>query len=280
MLQLEDLHFAYPKKAPLFSGIDFSLRPGGIYGLLGKNGAGKTTLLKLSLGLLFPERGESRLFDGPAERRDPACLAEVAFVPENFAVPPVSVAEYIHLYGAYYPRFDQGLMERYLRAFELEETMRLPAVSYGQKKKLLLAFALATNARLVVLDEPTNGLDIPSKRVFRKVCAEAIDDARAFIISTHQVRDVQNLIDPIVILHNGKVLFNHSVEEIESALTLRRRDSAPSEALYSQKEMGAYLSLEAGGEGEEEIDLEFLFEAVMSNPAEIEETISVSGGVR
>lgn len=280
MLQLEDLHFAYPKKAPLFSGIDFSLRPGGIYGLLGKNGAGKTTLLKLSLGLLFPERGESRLFDGPAERRDPACLAEVAFVPENFAVPPVSVAEYIHLHGAYYPRFDQGLMERYLRAFELEETMRLPAVSYGQKKKLLLAFALATNARLVVLDEPTNGLDIPSKRVFRKVCAEAIDDARAFIISTHQVRDVQNLIDPIVILHNGKVLFNHSVEEIESALTLRRRDSAPSEALYSQKEMGAYLSLEAGGEGEEEIDLEFLFEAVMSNPAEIEETISVSGGVR
>lgn len=280
MLQLEDLRFSYPKKEPLFEGLDFSLRPGGIHGLLGKNGAGKTTLLKLSLGLLFPQEGSAKLFGASAERRDPELLAEVAFVPENFAVPPVSVAEYIHLYGAYYPRFNRGLMERYLQEFELQESMKLQSVSYGQKKKLLLAFALATQARLVVLDEPTNGLDIPSKRVFRKVCAEAIDDSRAFIISTHQVRDVQNLIDPIVILDNGKVLFHHSLEEIESALSVRRRDSEHPEALYTQKEMGAYLTLEAGGDGEEEVDLEFLFEAVMSNSAGIEETISISGGVR
>lgn len=280
MLQLEDLRFGYPKKAPLFDGLDFSLRPGGIHGLLGKNGAGKTTLLKLALGLLFPQRGVATLFDHPAEHRVPEVLAEVAFVPENFAVPPLSVAEYVHLYGAYYPRFDRALMEHYLQEFELEQGMKLQSVSYGQKKKLLLAFALATQTRLVILDEPTNGLDIPSKRVFRRVCAEAIDETRAFVISTHQVRDVQNLIDPIVILDNGRVLFDHSLEEIASSLSVSRRDSEPSGALYTQKEMGTYLTLEAGGGGEEEVDLEFLFEAVMNSAAGIEDALSVKGGAK
>jgi ABC-2 type transport system ATP-binding protein len=243
---------------------------------LGKNGAGKTTLLKLSLGLLFPDSGSASLFDAPAEERRPERLAEIAFVPENFAVPDLSVADYIHLYGAYYPRFDEALMERYLREFELDGGMKLQSVSYGQKKKLLLAFALATQARLVVLDEPTNGLDIPSKRVFRRVCAEAVNEERAFVISTHQVRDVQNLIDPIVILDNGRILFHHSLEEIAAALSVQRRDRDNPEALYSQREMGAYLTLEPGGGGEEEIDLEYLFEAVMANPDGIEATISAT----
>lgn len=274
MVQLEKLRFAYPKKQPLFEGLDFKLRPGGIHGLLGKNGAGKTTLLKLSLGLLFPQSGRATLFDAPAEERQPETLAEVAFVPENFAVPDLSVAEYIHLYGAYYPRFDAALMERYLQEFELQEEMKLQGVSYGQKKKLLLAFALATQATLVVLDEPTNGLDIPSKRVFRRICAEAINEDRAFVISTHQVRDVQNLIDPIVILDNGKVLFHHSLEEIAAALSVTRREMEPPEALYSQKEMGSFLTLEPRGGGEEEIDVEFLFEAVLANPVGIEAALS------
>jgi ABC-2 type transport system ATP-binding protein len=280
MLQLERLRFAYHKKAPLFDGLDFSLQPGGIHGLLGKNGAGKTTLLKLALGLLFPQDGQATLLGLPAERRAPEVLAEIAFVPENFAVPPLSVSEYVHLHGAYYPRFDEPLMARYLKEFELDEGMKLQSVSYGQKKKLLLAFALATQARLVVLDEPTNGLDIPSKRVFRKVCAEAIDENRAFVISTHQVRDVQNLIDPIVILDNGRVLFHHSLDEIASSLSLTRRESEDPEALFSQKEMGTYLTLEPGGEGAREIDLELLFEAVMSNASGIEKALSGAGGVR
>lgn len=274
MVRLEQVRFAYPKKPPLFEGLQFSLRPGGIHGLLGKNGAGKTTLLKLSLGLLFPDSGRATLFDAPAEERRPGNLAEVAFVPENFAVPDLSVADYIHLHGAYYPRFDGALMERYLREFELDGGMKLQSVSYGQKKKLLLAFALATQAKLVVLDEPTNGLDIPSKRVFRRVCAEAINEERAFIISTHQVRDVQNLIDPVVILDNGTVLFHHSMEEIAASLSVSRRDREEPEALYSQKEMGSYLTLETGGGGEEEIDLEFLFESVMANPREVEAAIT------
>lgn len=277
MIRLEQVRFAYPKKPPLFDGLRFSLQPGGIHGLLGKNGAGKTTLLKLGLGLLFPDSGSAALFDAPAEERRPEELADVAFVPENFAVPDLSVADYIHLHGAYYPRFDEDLMERYLREFELDHGMKLQSVSYGQKKKLLLAFALATQARLVVLDEPTNGLDIPSKRVFRRICAEAITEERAFIISTHQVRDVQNLIDPIVILDNGSVLFHHSLEEITASLSVRRREREEPGALYSQKEMGSYLTLEAGGGGEEEIDLEFLFEAVMANPHGLEAAITAEG---
>ena len=280
MLALEQLRFSYPKESPLFDRLDLQLQEGGIYGLLGKNGAGKTTLLKLSLGLLFPDGGSALLVGSDADRRSPEQLAEVAFVPENFGVPDLTIAEYAYLHAAYYSRFDHPLLDRYLTEFELQGDMRLKKVSYGQKKKTLLAFALASQARLVVLDEPTNGLDIPSKRVFRRICAEAISEERAFVISTHQVRDVQHLIDPILILDNGRMLFQHSLDEIASALRVARCETPTPEALYSQKEMGGYLTLEPGDAGSEEIDLEFLFEAIIANPDAIEAAITGIGVTR
>lgn len=276
MLTVNNVRFAYPKQSPLFEGMQLRLTPGGIHGLLGKNGAGKTSLLKIALGLLFPQQGTSELFGVPAENRDPDRLADVAFVPEHFSVPDLSIREYLRLHGAYYPRFDAELMERYLREFELTSEIELKKASYGQKKKFLLAFSLASGARLVMLDEPTNGLDIPSKRVFRRICAEAIDEERAFVISTHQVRDVQNLIDPIVILDSGRVLFHHSLEEITATLSQVRSDAPGPRSLYHQREMGSYLSLEPVPAGSDEIDLEFLFEAVIAN-AEAVDSI-VQGG--
>ncbi|MFP4211372.1 MAG: ATP-binding cassette domain-containing protein [Alkalispirochaeta sp.] len=225
MIEMRDVRFGYGRGTPLFSALDFSVSPGGVVGLLGKNGAGKTTLLKIGAGLLFAEAGTAELFGVPAAKRVPDALARLAFIPEQFEVPAMRLREYVEYHSAYYPRFDTELMERYLQRFEIEGNKRLTHLSFGQQKKVLLSFALASMAELVILDEPTNGLDIPSKQVFRRLIVEAADDRRAVVISTHQVRDVENLIDPVVVLDNGTVVFEASFGTIQSRLEMRRFDS-------------------------------------------------------
>lgn len=286
MLQMNHIRFAYPRRGPLFDDLDFSVTPGGIVGLLGKNGAGKTTLLKIGTGLLFAQNGRAELFGSPAPQRHPDALGRVSYVPEQFDVPPVPLREYVAYQSVYYPRFDTGLMERYLQRFEIAGNDKLTELSFGQQKKVLLSFALASLAELVVLDEPTNGLDIPSKQVFRQLVAEAADDERAVIISTHQVRDVEALIDPIVVLDGGRVVFQADLATIQENLEMRRftseSDALGAGALAVDTRLGTSVALVprdgAGGESlGDGMDVELLFQAAISHP---KETGALCGGVR
>src|SRR6185437_6980849 len=102
--------------------------------------------------------------------------------------------------------------------FELHTDGRLDQMSYGQRKKALICFALATNAEVLLLDEPTNGLDIVSKGQFRKVMAGAVDDDKCIVISTHQIKDVENLIDRVTIIDEGKILFDQNIDTIAERL--------------------------------------------------------------
>ncbi|MBD3392682.1 MAG: ATP-binding cassette domain-containing protein, partial [Chitinivibrionales bacterium] len=188
MVQINDLRFAYRGKKWLFDGLQLNLDGGNIYGLLGKNGAGKTTLLKIICGLLFADRGSSVVLGCNSRHRSPELLQELVFIPEEFHVPSLTAGAYRKYYGPLYPRFSSEDFASYLKEFGIRETERLSSLSYGNKKKFLIAFGLATNCRLLILDEPTNGLDIPSKSQFRKLVAGALADDRVFIISTHQVR--------------------------------------------------------------------------------------------
>ena len=277
MVTMSEVRFGYRRQAPLFDALDFSVKPGGIVGLLGKNGAGKTTLLKLGTGLLFPHGGQAFLFGSPAEQRRPEVLARVAYVPEQFDVPGQRLREYVSGLSAYYPAFNAQAMDRYLERFEIYENRRLTQMSFGQQKKVLLSFALATGAELVVLDEPTNGLDIPSKQVFRQVVAEAADDQRALVISTHQVRDVESLIDPIVILDGGTVVFEASLEAIQNGVSMRRFESSQAAktagALAEQSQLGSTVALvpdtDLGEPLGSEIDLELLFQAAVTQGPEL-----------
>jgi ABC-2 type transport system ATP-binding protein len=189
MIELSNLSFSYTRET-LFSQLDLSLRPGNICGLLGKNGAGKTTLLKLLAGLLFPQKGKARIMGMRPNDRSPAFLQELSFLPEEFSLPSVSPKKYEQLYAPFYPRFRSALFSNYLSEFEIEPNQNLDRCSFGQKKKFLLAFGLSTDSRLTLLDEPTNGLDIPSKRQFRKALASVLTDDRLIVISTHQARDL------------------------------------------------------------------------------------------
>lgn len=275
MITVKKMNFGYGKKRQLFSDLDMHLEGGNIYGLLGKNGAGKTTFLKIISGLRYPTNGVVNVLGvNPADRK-PSFYNRLCFIPENLYVPPISASLYLSLYSPFYPDFNSKKFEKYSKDFELDlEAGKLSEMSHGQKKKFLLAFGMATQASVLILDEPTNGLDIPSKSVFRRLVAGLADEKRVIIISTHQVRDVENLIDPIVVLENGKIIFNQSVESLLSKVSFTHTKKLPEgiNEIYHEKVMGGYMVC-AEGSGlfnDTDLDFEFLFNTIVNNKEKIQ----------
>lgn len=264
MLKINTLQFRYSKKQPpLFENLDCELDPGSIVGLLGKNGAGKTTLLKLMIGLLTPSDGAVRVLDHIPSERKPSLLQDVYFVPEELHHPSVSLLKYVKANAGFYPRFDHALLQRLMEDFKLPEGKKLNELSYGQKKKFLISFALSTKCRLLVLDEPTNGLDIPSKAIFRRVMAGSLDEDQLVIISTHQVRDVENLIDRVLMLDNGRIIMQKSIYDISSKLKFSNATSVEgAEILYHEMVPGGYKVITPQRDGQSPVDIELLFNAV------------------
>ena len=279
MISIRDLSFSY-KREKLFSELNLFLEPGNIYGLLGKNGAGKTTLLKLICGLRFPKKGECRVLGyNPAER--PAHLLEdICFISEDLYVPPIHPLLFERIYAPLYPKFRHDAFLEHLREFELDTGKRLTEQSAGQKKKFLLAFGMASNCRILLMDEPTNGLDIPSKTQFRRLLARSCADDQIILISTHQVRDMENLIDPIIILEQGQIIFKQPVQEAARRLTVTMEREEPQEgsAVYAEKTLGGYVVVRKNTSGEEtNIDLETLFNTVIGSRDKVRDIFETAG---
>jgi ABC-2 type transport system ATP-binding protein len=275
MINLENITFAYSKTTKLFSQLNLNLQAGNIYGLLGKNGAGKTTLLKIICGLLFPQDGICEVLGSTPKERSAKFLANIYFVPEEFFLPALTLDKYVELYAPFYPKFDHQLFVEHLKEFELHNDKNLDALSYGQRKKVLLAFALASNCDLIILDEPTNGLDIPSKGQFRKLLTAAISDDRMIIISTHQVREVEHLINSIVVLDEGNIIFQQSIDEIMQGLTFTFETESSADALYAEKSFNGYkVVIPKQEEFESEVDIEMLFNTVLANREKIAKLFS------
>jgi ABC-2 type transport system ATP-binding protein len=267
LIEIKDMSFGY-KKAKLFSNLELTLEPGNIYGLLGKNGAGKTTLLKIICGLRLPQNGKCRVLGYDPAQRPAHLLEQICFVSEELHVPGISADLFERLYSPLYPAFSREAFRDYLREFELDTSKKLSELSYGQKKKFLLAFGLASCCRLLLLDEPTNGLDIPSKSQFRRLLARAGGTDQVILISTHQVRDMENLIDPIIILDEGRIIFQQPLQEASRKLSasLEREEPLDGSALYAEKTLGGYVVVREKTGGEEtQIDLETLFNAVTTS---------------
>ena len=274
MLQIENLEFSYhKKKAPIFNGISLTIQPGSVYGLLGKNGIGKSTLLYMMCGLMFPHKGRITLDGVEVRHRRPETLEKIFLVPEEFDLPSISVDAYVRRNSVFYPRFDREQFDRYLADFELENVKNLSKTSMGQKKKYLVSFALATNTPLLLMDEPTNGMDIPSKSQFRKVIASGMNEQKSIVISTHQVRDLENMIDRIDILEGGRLLLDSDTADITSHLQFIKGagEADIEEALYSVSTIAGYSAILPNPTGEETpLDIEMLFNYAIEKPAEIE----------
>lgn len=275
MIELNNLNFTYAKnQPPLFQGLDCTLQAGSIVGLLGKNGAGKTSLLKIITGLLFPTDGQVTVMGHQPMKRQPSLLQELYFVSEEFYLPSISLHGYVKANAGFYPRFDKELLHRLINDFELPETKNLQKLSYGQKKKFLISFALSTKCKLLVLDEPTNGLDIPSKTIFRKVLAGSLDGDQLVIISTHQVKDVENLIDRILMLDNGKFIIQKDLFDLSTKLRFTTTSSAEGESvLYSEMVPGGYKIITSENGSGSQIDIELLFNAILSGSEKLKDYV-------
>ena len=273
MLTIKNCSFSYSRKGePTINDFSLQLKEGGVYGLLGSNGAGKSTLLQLITGLLTPSSGEIT-FDGVSTRlRRPSTLENMFRVPAEIGLPALKLDKFAALNGVFYPNFSKEDMYRHLDTFGLDRNVRLDKLSMGQKKKVALAFAMACNTKLLLMDEPTNGLDIPAKSAFRKFIIESMSDDRIFVISTHQVRDVSQILDHILIMDNRKVLLDRTVAEIQSCMKFM--DTVNPEliekALYAVKGLGgASVILPNNDDDDSELNLELLFDFAISNPEKL-----------
>lgn len=278
MIEIKNLCFEYKKGKPVLENVNLNLKKGCIHGLFGKNGIGKTTLLKLIGGLQFPDKGKIKVGEYTPSERKVAFLADMFFMSEELYDSHLTIEKYVKINSVFYPNFSQQDFETYLKDFEIEDTKQnLHKLSYGTKKKVFISFGLACHCKLILLDEPTNGLDIPSKSQFRKVILRAMSDETCVVISTHQVRDLHNLIDSVLILDNTNVLLNASNEEICNKITFGVSDSAQSREgfLYSEDDVMGVRFVKENTENEEsELDIEMLFNAVLSNKAKFKELFS------
>jgi len=271
VIQLSHINFGY-NQTELFSDLHDDIPMGRIYGLLGKNGVGKTTLLKLMTGLRFAQAGQCLVLDEDSSQRPVNMLKEIFFLPEEFSLPDISVQQYQRMYAPFYPKFDSESFRNYLQRFELDANKKLNAYSFGQKKKILLAFGLAANTRIMLLDEPTNGLDIPSKSQFRQVLASDFTAERLIIISTHQARDLERIIDAVIILNEGTILFHELLENVSERLAINFQSTSPDkqEALYVENVPGGYNVVTAARQDDgQSMDIEVLFNTVVSNPERV-----------
>ena len=271
MIQIQNLKFNYRRKPQLFRDLHLTLEQGKIYGLLGKNGTGKSTLLKLIQGALFSREGALNVKGSSASERRPGILSDIYFLTEDYELPSVRIKDYVSAYRPFYPRFDSARFDELVEIFEVPKGVRLNEISFGQKKKVLISFALATGCQYLIMDEPTNGLDIPSKKQFRKAMLGGFKEDQVVIISTHQIRDLNQLLESVIIIDQGKILFHKTVSEMEEKLNFEMDHTEHLDgSLYSERVAGGYLHLMPNAAGTpSEIDLEVLFNAVIEDQDKI-----------
>ena len=280
MIEVNNLTFYYDRQKPaILNNFSIKIDNGKVCGLLGRNGAGKSTLLYLIAGLLTPRSGEVTLNGINTRLRHPETLREIFIIPEEFDLPSIPLMKYVKTNAPLYPRFSIEDMTRYLEMFDMDITLNLGNLSMGQKKKAFMAFALATNTSLLLMDEPTNGLDIPGKSQFRKFIASGMNDNRSIIISTHQIRDIEQLLDHIILINDNEVLLNNSTCEITEKL-LFKNSIDPTEAinaLYSQfSAQGFSIILPNDDRSDSELNLETLFNLSIEKPLIIKEYFNPS----
>ena len=274
MITLKDLSFSYGKHKVL-GNVSMTLEKGKIYGLLGENGVGKSTLLKILSGLLKMERGECNVFGEVPYSRNPSFLQDIFYLPEDFTGENVVVEKYAMQLGVFYPNFSPKRFNRIIGEFGVDPKAKFNKLSLGQQKKAIIAVALSLGTKVLLMDEPSNGLDIPSKSLLRRLIAENASDDQLIIISTHQVKDLENLIDPIIIMDKDGVILNASIEEISSRLTFGIEPEEDKGALYSQRDLRGYITVRRNEYGiETPVDLEALFNCALINKAWFKETFN------
>lgn len=273
MISVNDITFAYKRGNNVLQDFSLELNEGGIYGLLGKNGTGKSTLLYLITGLLRPQRGSITYNGVVTSLRRPDVLQQMFIVPEEYNLPSVMLSQYVASLKPFYPNFDETQMQQYLQGFDLPGDLDMGALSMGQKKKVYMCIALAANTPVLVMDEPTNGLDIPSKAQFRRVVGRCMKQDRIIIISTHQVRDVEQVLDRLLVVERNRVLLNATMAQVQQRLAFSYVpfSQVPEDAVYTEDgpQGGVNVITPKTSPDDAPVNLELLFDALLADARKI-----------
>lgn len=262
MIRIKDLGFSYGENVVL-KDITMNLEEGRIYGLLGENGVGKTTLLTLLSGLKNAKAGNIDIDGHNPWKREPSLLTEIYYLSDEVAEINMKAIEYAENYGKFWEGFDLNKFIEIMESFENDINQKMNRMSFGQLKKTHIAFALACNTKYLFMDEPTNGLDIPSKAQFRKAVMKYTREDSTLLISTHQVRDLENIIDPIIILDRQDVLLNASLEKIAEKFFFDYSNDRKEGALYCEMIPGGNIQVLINTTGEDsKVNIEALFNTV------------------
>ncbi|MBS1915731.1 MAG: ABC transporter ATP-binding protein [Bacteroidetes bacterium] len=271
MIEIENIDFSYRKGRNLFKSLSLVMQPGHIYGLLGKNGAGKSTLLKNIAGLVFPQKGKCYINGKDSSKRFLSVLQQLYFIPEEIFAPALTSEQFVSSTSYFYPEFNADDFYKYIKILDVDPSAIMSSMSFGQQKKAIIAFGLATHCKILILDEPTNGLDIPSKIQFRKLIASVLQEDQCIIISTHQVRDLDSLIDYLLILDDQKIVVQNSIDELTEKLEFGVfEDTSAMEVLYEEKTVaGSHAILKNTKNKFSKIDLELFFNGVVEGNREL-----------
>lgn len=263
MIKFHDLDAGYVGRRPVLRGVEGSLRSGNVYGLLGANGSGKTTLLKTLAGGLFPLRGEVEASGRVPSQRSRDFLADTIYMPDEVAFPSMSLDSFERVYSRFRPRFSHDDFREYLRMLDFDCDTCLDRLSTGNRKKVFIAYALAGNPSTVLMDEPTNGLDIESKKAFRRLLAGFDMTDRVVVVSTHQVADLENLLTAAIVVREGTIALNALFDEITARLAFGNA-GGEGEPLYADGLRA--IRLNRGGEYTD-VDVELLYHAIHESEA-------------
>ncbi|WP_299437731.1 ABC transporter ATP-binding protein [uncultured Aquimarina sp.] len=274
MIKIENIKFYYPKGKTILNDVSLNFDSGNIYGLFGRNGEGKSTLMKIIAGLLFPKGGSCQVFGEHISRKHIRCLQEIFLIPEDFELAALPVSKFEEVNSVFYPQFSKEQFYELIKEFHLSPNENIATLSFGQKKKVLIAFGIATNTKLLLMDEPTNGLDIPSKSQFRKIIARIADQGKCIVIATHQVRDLHSLINHLMILDHSKVVFDKSLFEVSEHLWFGKPlEKDKYDIIYAEPSLGGKGVLPRLDKDETDVDLELLFNAVLNEPDSINQVL-------
>lgn len=261
---------------PVLENLSLTIEPGKVYGLIGRNGAGKTSLLNCITGILaFRKKFQCIYLDGVKMNiNNPNTHAKLFYVTDTISSIHILADTFANTLSSLYPNFNVKSYKQYMEMFRMNRNVFLDELSLGEKKIVFLCYAFASGAPYIIMDEPTNGLDITSRKVFRKLIASCMTPDRAIVISTHHINEISSLLDHILILDNKHIVFDHSVMETGSVLSFIESDDedCKQQALYSMSSAyGNRMILPNTGGTDSEIDYELLFEAVLENGKAINE---------
>ena len=265
MININYLSYSYKKEQNALNNINVQIEP-GIHLLLGENGAGKTTLLHVIAGLLFAQKGSCKIDGNDISLRLPNDMNKVFFMPEDITFPAKSINDFAKIHSPFYPTFSKDLFRQNLETFHLTGNEELSSLSLGIRKKANIAYVMALGTDIILLDEPTNGLDINAKKELLKIMVSSIRDDQTVIISTHTVWDLKNLFDSVIMLKQGELLLSMSNDELVSKISFMTGNTLNPDALYTERDINGYHWIEKNVDGiETETNFTLLYSALMSD---------------